>query len=41
MKVFDGDIYVNDDAKVIIPNIVAGNGVIHVVDTVILGPWPR
>jgi uncharacterized surface protein with fasciclin (FAS1) repeats len=41
LKVFDGDIYVNDDAKVIIPNIVAGNGVIHVVDTVILGPWPR
>jgi uncharacterized surface protein with fasciclin (FAS1) repeats len=41
LKVFDGDIYVNDDAKVIIPNIVAGNGVIHVVDTVILPPWPR
>jgi transforming growth factor-beta-induced protein len=41
LKYFDGDIYVNDDAKVIIPDIVASNGVIHVVDTVILPPWPR
>jgi uncharacterized surface protein with fasciclin (FAS1) repeats len=41
LKYYDGDIYVNDDSKVIIPNIVAGNGVIHVVDTVILPPWPR
>ena len=41
LKFFSGSIYVNDDAKVIIPNINASNGVIHVVDTVILGPWPR
>ena len=41
LKFFDGDIYVNDDSKVIIPNIIASNGVIHVVDTVILGPWPK
>ena len=41
LKFFDGDIYVNDDAKVIIPDIDASNGIIHVVDTVILGPWPR
>jgi len=41
LKYFDGDIYVNDDSKVIIPDIVASNGVIHVVDTVILPPWPR
>ncbi|MDT8304690.1 MAG: fasciclin domain-containing protein [Anaerolineae bacterium] len=41
LKFFDGSLYVNDDAKVIIPDIVAANGVIHVVDTVILGPWPR
>jgi uncharacterized surface protein with fasciclin (FAS1) repeats len=41
LKYFDGDLYVNDDSKVIIPDIVAGNGVIHVVDTVILPPWPR
>jgi uncharacterized surface protein with fasciclin (FAS1) repeats len=41
LKVFEGDLYVNDDSKVIIPNIVAANGVIHVVDTVILPPWPR
>ncbi|GAB4163256.1 MAG: hypothetical protein Fur0021_38240 [Candidatus Promineifilaceae bacterium] len=41
LKYFSGSIYVNDDAKVIIPNVNASNGVIHVVDTVILGPWPR
>jgi uncharacterized surface protein with fasciclin (FAS1) repeats len=41
LKFYDGSIYVNDDSKVIIPDIVASNGVIHVVDTVILGPWPR
>ncbi len=41
LKVFDGSLYVNDDAKVIIPDINASNGVIHVVDSVILGPWPR
>lgn len=41
LKVFEGNIYVNDDSKVIIPDIMASNGVIHVVDTVILGPWPR
>jgi uncharacterized surface protein with fasciclin (FAS1) repeats len=41
LKYFDGSLYVNDDSKVIIPDINADNGVIHVVDTVILGPWPR
>jgi uncharacterized surface protein with fasciclin (FAS1) repeats len=41
LKVYEDDLYVNDDSKVIIPNIVASNGVIHVVDTVILGPWPK
>ena len=41
LKVFDGSIYVNDDSKVIIPDINAANGVVHAVDTVILGPWPR
>jgi uncharacterized surface protein with fasciclin (FAS1) repeats len=41
LKFFDGSLYVNDDAEVIIPDINASNGVIHVVDTVILGPWPR
>jgi transforming growth factor-beta-induced protein len=41
LKYFAGSIYVNDDAKVILPDINAANGVIHVVDTVILGPWPR
>ena len=41
LKFFDGSVYVNDDSKVIIPDVNAANGVIHVVDTVILGPWPR
>lgn len=41
LKVFEDSIYVNDDSKVIIPDVDASNGVIHVVDTVILGPWPR
>lgn len=41
IKWFDGSLYVNDDSKVIIPDIQASNGVIHVVDTVILGPWPK
>ena len=41
LKFFDGNIYVNDDVKVIIPDIDASNGVIHAVDTVILGPWPK
>ena len=41
LKFYEDDIYVNDDAKVIIPDIKTDNGYIHVVDTVILGPWPR
>jgi uncharacterized surface protein with fasciclin (FAS1) repeats len=41
LKVYAGSLYVNDDSKVIIADINASNGVIHVVDTVILGPWPR
>ena len=40
LKYYSGSIYVNDTAKVIIPDVDASNGVIHVVDTVILGPWP-
>jgi uncharacterized surface protein with fasciclin (FAS1) repeats len=41
LKFFDGHLYVNDDSKVIIADIDASNGIIHAVDTVILGPWPR
>ena len=41
LKVFEDEQYVNDDSKVIAANILASNGVIHAVDTVILGPWPR
>ena len=41
LKVFEDNLYVNDDSKVIITDIFTDNGVIHVVDTVILPPWPR
>lgn len=41
LKYFKGSLYINDDSKVITPDVVASNGVIHVVDTVILPPWPR
>lgn len=41
LKVADGALYVNDDSKVIIADIAASNGAVHVVDTVILGPWPK
>jgi uncharacterized surface protein with fasciclin (FAS1) repeats len=41
LKAFDGSLFVNDDSKVIVPDVNADNGVIHVVDTVILGPWPK
>ena len=41
LKYFEGSLYVNDDSQVIIPDIMASNGVSHVVDTVILGPWPK
>jgi uncharacterized surface protein with fasciclin (FAS1) repeats len=41
LKVFEDNLYVNDDSKVITADIFTDNGVIHVVDTVILPPWPR
>ncbi len=41
LKYFDGSLWVNDDSRVIIPDIVTTNGTIHVVDNVILPPWPR
>ncbi|NCF65235.1 MAG: hypothetical protein GWP61_04625 [Chloroflexi bacterium] len=41
LKYFDDSLWVNDDSRVIIENIIADNGTIHVVDNVILGPWPR
>jgi uncharacterized surface protein with fasciclin (FAS1) repeats len=41
LKSFDDSLWVNDDSRVIIENVIADNGTIHVVDTVILGPWPR
>lgn len=36
MKVKDGALYLNDNAKVVKTDIMASNGVIHVIDTVIL-----
>jgi uncharacterized surface protein with fasciclin (FAS1) repeats len=41
LKFFDGSLWVNDDSRVIIENVLADNGTIHVVDNVILPPWPR
>jgi uncharacterized surface protein with fasciclin (FAS1) repeats len=41
LKWYDDTIWVNDDAKVVEPDIFASNGVIHVVDHVITPPWPR
>lgn len=38
IKFFDGNVYLNDEVKVIITDIVAANGVIHVIDTVLLPP---
>lgn len=38
IKFFDGNVYLNEDVKVIITDIVAANGVIHVIDTVLLPP---
>jgi uncharacterized surface protein with fasciclin (FAS1) repeats len=41
LKFYEDEFYVNDDSKVIIENVLADNGYIHVVDTIILPPWPR
>ncbi|MFL7837833.1 MAG: fasciclin domain-containing protein [Candidatus Promineifilaceae bacterium] len=41
LKFYEDHIYVNDDSKVVVENIIADNGTIHAVDTVILPPWPR
>jgi uncharacterized surface protein with fasciclin (FAS1) repeats len=41
LKFYEDHLYVNDDSQVIVENVVADNGTIHAVDTVILPPWPR
>lgn len=41
LKFYEDDVYLNDDSKVIVENVIADNGTIHAVDTVILPPWPR
>ena len=38
IKVDTGNVYLNEDVKVIITDIEASNGVIHVIDTVLLPP---
>ncbi len=41
LKFYEDHLYVNDDAMIILENIVAENGTLHVVDNLILPPWPR
>jgi uncharacterized surface protein with fasciclin (FAS1) repeats len=38
IAVVDGEVVLNDSAKVVIPDIMASNGIIHVIDAVILPP---
>lgn len=38
IKVQDGNVFLNNDSKVIITDVAASNGVIHVIDTVLLPP---
>jgi transforming growth factor-beta-induced protein len=38
IAVVDGEVVLNDSAKVVIPDIAASNGIIHVIDAVILPP---
>jgi uncharacterized surface protein with fasciclin (FAS1) repeats len=38
LSVKDGTVYLNDTAKVVTPDVMASNGVIHVIDQVILPP---
>ena len=38
IAVKDGMVYLNDSAKVLTPDVMASNGVIHVIDKVILPP---
>ncbi len=38
ISVKDGMVYLNDSAKVVTPDVMASNGVIHVIDEVILPP---
>ena len=40
IKVDGGSVFVNN-AKVVIPDVMASNGVIHVIDTVLLPPAPK
>jgi uncharacterized surface protein with fasciclin (FAS1) repeats len=38
IAVKDGSVYLNDSAKVVTPDVLASNGVIHVIDKVLLPP---
>ena len=41
LKYFDGSLWVNDNARVITPDILADNGIIHAINELIERPWPR
>ena len=41
LKWYDDSLWINDEARVIEPDIFATNGFIHVVNQVITPPWPR
>lgn len=34
----DGEILINDNANVVVPNLMATNGVIHAIDRVLISP---
>ncbi|MEM8860374.1 MAG: fasciclin domain-containing protein [Chloroflexota bacterium] len=38
IKVFEGDVYLNDDSKVTGADVIASNGRIHIIDTVLIPP---
>lgn len=40
-KWYDDTLYLNDVSRVIDGNNLASNGYLHIVDTVVQGPWPR
>lgn len=40
-KWYDDSLFLNDDSRVIVPNVLASNGIVHGVDNVVQGPWPK
>jgi uncharacterized surface protein with fasciclin (FAS1) repeats len=41
IKFFEGDLWLNDNARVVDADIVATNGIIHALGDIIERPWPR